>query len=309
MLLVLLLAMALQAADTRQQPAAAPDNIDIDQLLARLHAHGEEYERTFRNLSAEETKIIEVFDASGEVEKRREILSDLLVYSAARQGKEARVEYRDVRMVDGKAIEKRGERALKLLTNAAKADSLEKELEAIHRETLRYEFRRHLRGFAIHHSAFPKEWRGTHKVEWAGRELIAEREVIVLDYRQTAAIPGVNRTFRLPRELGKPLVLARGRLWLDASTGQLWRSVWELVVPHPAIPEPLTLVRAEKTFVSSRFGILVPERIVFDWFQRFTHPKKGRPAFSLSERATFTYGAFKRFDVATSETIRDSRDQ
>ena len=36
----------------------------------------------FRNLTAEETKVIEVFRATGEVEKRQEVVSDLLVYQS-----------------------------------------------------------------------------------------------------------------------------------------------------------------------------------------------------------------------------------
>ena len=40
----------------------------------RSRAASEEYMKAFRNLTAEETKIIEVFRASGEIEKRREIV-------------------------------------------------------------------------------------------------------------------------------------------------------------------------------------------------------------------------------------------
>ena len=81
-------------------------------------------------------------------------------------------EYRDVRLVNGKAVDNRGERALTLLTKAARADSLDKELEAIDRETGRYEFRRHLRGFTISQAAVPKPSDMFH-VEVAGRDQIA----------------------------------------------------------------------------------------------------------------------------------------
>ncbi|HLG55102.1 MAG TPA: hypothetical protein VI485_07200 [Vicinamibacterales bacterium] len=304
----LVIALSLQSLDARPQAAAqasgvVQNGIDADRLVTRYFANADEYHKTFRNLVAEETKIIEVYRASGEVEKRRHIVSDLLVYNSARDGART-TEYRDVRSVDGKAVEKRGERALKLLTNASRADSLEKELRAINRETFRYEFDRHLQGWTVNQNGVSRQWRELFQVEWSGREQVAGHDVVVLNYRQTAPIPGAGRSLPVPKEFGRPAILSRGRLWLDAQTGQLWRSVWELVVPHPAIPEPLAMVRAESTYTPSRFGILVPERIVFDWFSHFSHPKKGRPSLSLSERTTFSYGSFRRFDVATDENIQ-----
>ena len=166
------------------------------------------------------------------------------------------------------------------------------------------EFHRHLRGFAIHQGGVFKLHRAAFQVETVGREKIDGRDIVVLDYRQTAPVAGF--VLPVPKELGNPPRLHRGRLWLDAETGQLWRDIWELVVPHPAPAEPLVMLRQERTYGPSRFGIPVPQRIVFEWFMRFSHPKNGRPSFLLSERTTFTYDAFNRFDVTTDETYRGS---
>src|SRR5262245_24736678 len=84
--------------------ASTCDVEDVGEVVARYLATRDEYVNAFRNLVAEETKTIEVFHASGEVEKRREIVSDLVVYSAARGGREVATEYRDVRSVDGRAV-------------------------------------------------------------------------------------------------------------------------------------------------------------------------------------------------------------
>ncbi len=269
----------------------------------RSRAASEEYMKAFRNLTAEETKIIEVFRASGEIEKRREIVSDLLVYQSQspRDGKTVATEYRDVRQVNGKAVDNRGERALTLLMKAARTDSLDKELEAIDRETWRYEFRRHLRGFTISQAAVPKPSDMFH-VEVAGREQIAGRDVVVVVYRQTKVSRAARSGLPVPKELQAVPQLPRWRLWLDAETYQLRRSVWELVVT--TTPEPYVLTHAESAYGPSRFGILVPERIVFEWRQPFARLKNGQAAFAMSERTTFTYGAFKRFDVATEETLK-----
>jgi hypothetical protein len=306
---LLALALPLQPVDARPQATVAAsavvqDGVDVDQLVTRFLATAEEYEKTFRNLVAEETKIIEVYQASGKVEKRRHIVSDLLVYHASRDGSDATVEYRDVRSVDGKAVERRGERALRLLMSAPKTDSLKKELEAINRETRRYEFNFHLKGFTISQGGGLKRSRGAFRVQWVGREQVAGHDVVVLDYWQTAPIPGSASSLPVPKEFGKPSFLSRGRIWLDAQTGQLWRDVWELVVRHPATPDPLAMTHRESTYKPSDFGILVPERVVFDWLLRFSHPKDGRPSFALSERTTFTYGSFKRFEVTTSEKVK-----
>ena len=286
----------------RQAPASvvAGKGIDLDQLAARSLAASDEYTKVFRNLTAEETKVIEVFRATGEVEKRQEVVSDLLVYQsqASRDASVVLTEYRDVRLVNGKAVKNRSERALTLLTKAASADSLDKELEAINRETHRYEFRRHLRGYTITQRAVPKPSDMFH-VEVTGREQIAGRDVLVIAYRQMKINPAFRSSLPVPKDLRNVPQLNRGRLWIDAETCQLWRSEWELVVA--AMPEPYVLTHAETTYVPSRFGILLPERIVFEWRQPFARLKNRQPAFEIRERTTFTYGPFRRFAVATEE--------
>ncbi len=280
---------------------AAQTTVDVEQLVTRFLATTDEYEKTFQNLVAEETKTIEVFDNAGKMEKRRLMVSDLLVYRSPGDGR-ATTEYRDVKAVDGKVIENRRERAMKLVTRAAGAKTLEKELEAIHRETSQYEFHRQLRGYTIHQGGVFKRHSAAFAVTMAGRERMSGRDVVVLDYKQTAHIPGF--LLPLPKEFGNAPRRHRGRLWLDAETGQSWREVWELIASHPAVAEPLVMLREERVYNPSRFGILVPQRIVFEWFLRFSHPKKGQPTFELAERTTFTYDAFRRFDVTTGESIR-----
>jgi hypothetical protein len=54
--------------------------------------------------------------------------------------------------------------------------------------------------------------------------------------------------------------------------------------------------------VKSRFGILTPTRISYGFHQR-TGGTKQKPSITLTSRMTFTYSAFRRFQVATDETI------
>jgi len=272
---------------------------DVDALLTRHLAAVDEYRRTFANLVADETRLIEVYNEKGKREKRRTIESDLLVYSSSRDGQVDRTEYRDVRAVDGRTLKKRGERALELLASASEADSLDDELATIDEETGRYEFNRHVRGFTINQGS-PDDLRKGFHVEIAGRGQIAGHDVIELAYRQTApgSHPQTRLLPRLPSEFASARLAARGRLWIDATTARLWRSVWELAAPHPAAAQPLVMIHVESAYAPSRFDILVPERIVVEWRDTFTHPKKKPPAFLVKQRDTFTYGAFRRFETA-----------
>jgi hypothetical protein len=304
-LTVLLALVPPQVGASRQtiDGAAAPGPADLDRMLARFFDNADEYERAFRNLTAEETKVIEVFKKSGGIDKRRQIVSDLIVYYSARDPRDVAIEYRDVRSVDGKAVERRGPRALQLLTKAAAAKNVQKELEAIARETHRYEFNNHIMGLTIYQGMALKGHRDSFAVEWAGRDRIAGRDVVVIDYRQTGPVPRHGWNLSLPREFGKPEPVHRGRLLLDAETFQLRRQVWEVLAPHPAAPGPIPIIRQEAVYAQSRFGILVPERIALDLLFHFSHPKNTPPSMALSERMTFTYGVFRRFDVATEEQI------
>ena len=65
------------------------------------------------------------------------------------------------------------------------------------------------------------------------------------------------------------------------------------------------MIHVEATYVPSRFDILVPERILIEWRDTFTHPKKKPPAFLVKQRDTFTYGAFRRFE--TTSRVREAR--
>jgi hypothetical protein len=286
----------------RASAAAARQDTDVSVLLTRHLDAVEAYTRTFKDLVGDETRVIEVYNEKGKLENRRTIVADLLVYASARDPV-ARTEYRDVREVDGRPIKRRGLRAVELLATASEAESLEGELATIDSETERYEFNRHVRGFTINQGS-PDDLRRGFEIDTAGREQIAGHDTIVLTYRQTTHV--VQSSIRLlpplPAEFGDARLTARGRLWIDPTTAQLRRNVWELVAPHPDVPEPLVMVHTDSTYTESAFGILVPDRIVIEWRDTFTHPKKGPPLFQVKQRDTFTYGSFRRFE-ATARVV------
>ena len=82
-----------------------------------------------------------------------------------------------------------------------------------------------------------------------------------------------------------------------------FRDVRAVAGVHPALPGPVTIVRREGTFTESRFGILVPQRAVVEFFERGKQANSQPQTFFRAARTTFTYTAFRQFSVATEETI------
>ena len=297
--------LATLHGDQAAEPATVPSAAEVDQIVARVLESSAAYRKTFRNLTAEETKDLEQFDKSGRVNKRRRIVGDLLVYQAARGADP--VEYRDVREVDGQPVKQRSERALTLLQRAMSAASLERELQVIGRESQRYDFNYHVSGLTINQGSLGPMFRSEYRVDWVGREQLDGHDVVVLDYRLTAPMPlsspflaGLDKG--LFPNFGANAADIRARIWADATTFQLRRDRWQIVALNPALPDALIFLNRESTYGDSRFGILTPRRILYDFHGR-TGGTKQKPSITLTARMTFTYDAFRRFDVATEETI------
>ena len=300
-------AAALAGVSAAQGPVA-PVAVDLQIAVTRFFETAEQYSRTFRNLTVEETRVLEELDKSGRVRKRREIVGDLVVYRSARG--DGAAEYRDARLVDGKAVARRHKRALDLITRATTRASLAEELRLINRESQRYDLKFSAGPFTI--GQIPRltmgdEWatlpisQHSFRFNWVGPAQVNGHDVIEIEYREVAPR---ERHSAVADGLYKGMDMSffeRGRLWLDAATHQLRRSQWQLAGVHPALPAPIQLFGAEWIYVESRFGILVPERIVVEWYENSN--SKVKPVFALAARTTYTYGVFKQFGVTTDETV------
>ena len=291
----------LSLATLHANQTSAPSPADLDQIVTRVLESNATYVQVFRSLVAEETKDIQQFDKSGRVNKQRRIVSDLLVYQPTRTAAtpvEYAVEYRDVREVDGKPVKKRSERALDVITRAMRSESLTRELEVIDRENQRYDLNFRMNDATVNQGGLKPQFRLDYLVDWVGREQVDGHEVVVLDYRSKTPKPQQD----FLSHFGATAVAVRGRLWADAATFQLRRDRFEVVALHPNMPEPLLIIRREATYGESRFGVLTPQRVVGEWFDR-TGGTQQKPSLTRAGLITFTYGAFRRFEVATEETI------
>jgi hypothetical protein len=276
----------------------APTPAEMDQWITRHNATRAEYSKVFLNLVAEETKVLEIFDSSGRLDKRREIISDLLVYQSSG---EQTAELRDVRSVDGKAVNNRDKRILDLIRNAGKTDSVEKELARIDREGHRYDLDFTVSNTTVSPGCFVL--RDHFRFEWVGRDRIGSNDVVIIDYREEG--PSMATMSSRDKQMGLTALLLRGRLWLDATTSQLRQERCEIAGVHPALSEPVTVVRVQREHINTdnSLGILTPKRIIVDYFQPVKMQKNKPPVFGIVGRTTLTYGNFRRFDVTAHQTI------
>jgi hypothetical protein len=226
-------------------------------------------------------------------------VGDLLVYQSARDA-DATIEYRDVRVVDGKAVSKRSGRVVDLLSRATTSSSVRKELEAISRESRRYDLRYTVTGLTVNQPGIMLDKRDEFDVEWIGREHLSGHEVVVIDYRDKTVSRIFDKAFA---RNGVATTQMRGRLWVDATTAQLRQDRLEVLGSVPGREKPVLLVGRISAYKESRYDILVPERIVYEFHERGKAGKNQLPPFFTIARTTCTFGAFRKFDVATEESI------
>jgi len=280
-------------------PTAA--QIRLERFLSTAALRTDEYFSLFQDLTAEETKTIEIFKGEGEVARSRRIVSDLVVYQAQIDNASI-AEYRDVREVDGAPVPGREERVEKMASLRNASASIRDELQRITRESTRYDLERTISGLTITEGLPIQAWaRALFAFTVAGSETIEGRTAVVIDYQQTVPNARFGFKFSLPSDLSNAQPLYRGRLWIDAETAYLWRERREIAI---SAPTPLVIQRTDFDYRPSRFGVPLPSRIVYTSALKFEKgPDKlfrTLPVF----RVTFEYGPFKRFTTtADAETL------
>ncbi|HEY0385289.1 MAG TPA: hypothetical protein VGC64_04730 [Pyrinomonadaceae bacterium] len=286
---------ALRQEGTSQQ-SVRPASMQLEDLLDRAAARTIEYTDIFKDLMAEERQLIELYDSSGQLMRRRRITSDFVVYQSQLDSK-LMVEYRNVREVDGAAVADRQERVMSLAERLVKVDSVTKELDRIDREASRYDLNYSVKGYTLNQGmALQKEVRAAFRFEAAGREMLDGHEVVRINYQQIAQHPQIKFNLSLPK-IKSSSPLYRGRLWLDAETAQLWREEREIVVRLPKLADPVALMSFEFRYAPSKFKILVPHRIVFTTLGSIKRVEGQPPILSPGGRVSFEYGSFEQFDV------------
>jgi hypothetical protein len=245
-----------------------------------------------RNLTAEETRLTELFDKNGRVSKRRQIISDLVIHAA---GTDTLAEFRSIRVVDGKPIKGGESRLESLSTKLAVANSLTNELEIVDRESSRYDLdEMRMKGMALN-QAWPLEedqFRRAAQFTRGGTAAISGRDTVIVNYEIESTESSQSRNLH---ELLKPArVFVRGRIWIDLETAEIWKYEMDTMVQETPSSEPLAWDHMEFDYVPSSFGVPTPRRIV--WVSNSTITReKGKLRLSPKGRVTAEYGTFKRF--------------
>jgi hypothetical protein len=301
-LFCLFLAPAVAFSVQQQTSTPTLTGMRFERFLSDAAARAAEYFDLFTDLTAEETKTVEVFDDSGEVSRRRLIVSDFIIYQSQRDSSSV-AEYRNVREVDGSPVGERQKRVEELFAKQSKAKSILDELVRVSREGSRYDFDYTVSGLTITQALPLQPWaRSFFDFSAIGFERVAGREAVVIRYDQSAFNPRFGLKLSLPSELRGAHPLYRGRLWVDAETAQILRDEREVTVTPPAGGTPVVVQRAEFLYAPSRFGIPLPRRVTFTSLLRLSRGADGSPRSSPLYRLTFDYGPFKRF-TASSDYI------
>lgn len=308
-ILRLLVALSFLAPGSAFGQASAPrasDDAAPAELIGSAGLRTREYMERFKDLIAEETQRVEEYGAEG-VKRRREVVSDLIIYQSQLDGS-SMFEYRNVRTVDGKPVAGRDRRVEQLFGRLAKADSRKKELERIQRESKRYDLNYSVYGLTLNQGwPLGERLRQSFRFTVAGDERLDGHDVIVLRYEQVSRTPELDFKFSsLPERLKGAESFHRGRLWLDRDTARLRREERELMIRHPSLPAPLTMIKYEFSYGDSRFDILTPTRIIISTYNRGRDLPGGGAELSLGGKVVFEYREFRRFGVDAPDSRLDA---
>jgi hypothetical protein len=307
-ILRLLVALSFLAAGSsfgQQSAPQASDAVAPAELISRAGLRQREYKERFKDLTAEETQRVEEYGDEG-LKRRREVVSDLIIYQSQLDGS-SMFEYRNVRLVDGKAVAGRDSRVEQLFGRLAKADTKRKELERIRRESKRYDLNYSVYGLTLDQGwPLGERLSTSFRFTVTGGGRIDGHDVIEVRYEQISQNPELNTKLSLPERLKGAEPLFRGRLWLDRETARLRREERELTLKHASLATPLTYQKYEFSYADSRFEILTPTRITISTYNRGRDLAGGGAELSLGGRVVFEYGKFSRFGVEAPDGRGDS---
>jgi hypothetical protein len=302
------------AANVAPAEAGGPIGTDVAGLISRLADDVARFEQGFSAVVAEERYVQIVhpwrgmpkgpeaepslawFDnpadpnlrKGGPIISRRQLMSDvLLVQTGGRQW----TGYRDVAEIDGQAVRDRTERVRDLfLSNAPDRDA---QFRRITSESARYnlgDFRRTLNIPTVTLSFMrrPDQWRFEFKR--ATDEKVNGRPCRVLSFKEKARPTLIGTT-------GGTEIPIEGRIWLDASSGQVVRT--ELRFDRGS---------EKRSFIRVDFGpltqtdVLVPT-VMWEWYEGAN--QEGRIGGDKTlVQCVATYSNYRRFQVSTREQIK-----
>ncbi len=301
---VFILLLLLSQHPVFAQQAAAPR---ADEIVLKARDEMWKYIETFRNLLSQETKTFEIY-GKGDVKNRRVVTSNFIVYQLSKDEKQI-AEYRNILAVNGKPLERADSRAQNFFEKIVKVESSAKELEQLQKESQRYDEELFISGMTLFQSPILSDnIRPAFEFTLAGSETIDGSEVFIVDYSQVkpSLYISIGR-YRPVLADGKPSLSydvevdgvdsfnerVRGRLWIDATTFQIWRERREMTIQPKGFENRIVFSEDNFQYQRSDFGILTPKKIS-SLIYRIDRKKKSAVK---DVRVTFEYQKFTKPDV------------
>lgn len=278
----------------------------IDEILLQAEKQTTEYQETFRNLLAVETKTFIDFDKNENVGKENKVESNFLVYQSSKNNKLS-FELRNVISVDGKPIPNSQEKADTFFAELNKTSTLRSELEKIQKTSSKYDKTLEISGLTLYEGIIlSPNLRQYFDFQLKGIEGYQGKEVFVLNYRQNKpspyilinkkgadlSNPSLEFDVEIPGNLKKNELILQGKLFIDTQTYQIRREERELVIK---IDEPEVLLKTELNYQDSEYGILVPQEIVL-WLNQ-AKKKDGKFITVKDSKIIFNYSKFRKTET------------
>lgn len=282
-----------------------PQTLEV--ILAEAEKQTRIYRETFKNLLADEKKTFERFNKNGEPRDQTVVESTLLVYQSPKD-QNVSTELRNVVRVDGRDLPDSQKRSELLFAELQKTSTVEKELEKIQDESLRYDKTLEINGLTVSEAlVLSEKLRPFFEFRLGGTENFQGNEVYVVNYQQTRKSPYISINagkeqsgnlsfnfmgFDVPRALRNSDAFLRGKLWIDAKTFRIWREERELTIQTPT---PVVLLSTTLEYQPSDYEILVPKRIILT--ANDLKRNENQYAAVNDTRVTFDYSKFRKTDV------------
>jgi hypothetical protein len=278
----------------------------LEEILNQAEQQTANYQETFRNLLAAETKTFIDFDKNGQEKSRNTVEADFLVYQSSKNNKVS-FELRNVKNVDGKPIPNSQENSDSFFAELNKASTLRSELEKIQKSSSKYDKTLDVSGLTLYEGIiFSQNLRPYFEYKLDGRENYQGQDVFVISYWQTKQSPFISINGKrtdpnnpslefdvdIPGGIKKEEVFLRGKFWVDANTYQIWREEREVVGQGS---ELAVLLKTDFDYQASNYGILVPKQIILLFNQ--VRKKDGKYTAVKDLQIIFDYTNFRRTET------------
>lgn len=280
--------------------------IPLEQILNETEKQAANYQETFKNLLAVETKTFEEYDKNGDAKNKKTVESNFLVYQSSKNNKIS-FELRDVIKVDGKPVPNGQASSDAFFAELNKATTLKSELEKIQKTSSKYDKTLDVSGLTLYESIMlSPNLRSSFEFNLVGKDNFQGNDVYVVSYLQTKQNPNIsfdgkgtdpntpslNFGLDIPGDLKKNDVFLRGKLWIDAGTFQIWREERELVAQSSDL---LVILSTNFEYQPSTYGILVPKQI--DLLSNEVKKKDGKFTAIKDARIVFDYSQFRKTET------------